>query len=407
MLALVISSVYPSRTQPNFGVFVRERVRHVAAHCDVRVVAPVPWFPLNRWLRGAERATVPAIEEQEGITVYHPRFLSCPGFGKSLDGGTYFLSLLPFVTRLRRAYPFDVIDAHFAYPDGLAAVLLGKVFNCPSLVTLRGDEARLAGYALRRCQMRFALKASRVISVSESLRQVAGRLGVDPRGIRVIPNGVDAVRFHPFDQRAARERLGLPHDRAILLSVGALIERKGHHRIAQILPMLIAKRPDLLFLVVGGETSGGVSYRAVLEDLVRRGGLENHVRIVQPQAHDAIPMWMAAADIFCLATRWEGWCNVLMEALACGLPVVTTRVGGNDEFVHDGRNGLLVPYWDGAAFAAAVLRALEMPWERSAIAANAASHRWERVAQQVFEEFQAASVHGSEGRPLRAASGGQ
>lgn len=396
MRVLVMSSVYPSQTQPHLGLFVRERVRHVAAHCDVTVVAPIPWFPLNRWIRGAERNAAPRVEVQNGLTVYHPRFLSPPRVGKSLDGALYFISLLPFVARLHRLAPFDLIEAHFAYPDGVAAVLLGRVLGRPTLVTLRGDEARLAGYALSRVQMRLALKASRVISVSDSLRQVAARIGIDPAAVRVIPNGVDVSRFRPLDRRAARARLDLPHDRAVLLSVGALIERKGHHRLLEVLPDVVAKRPDVLCVIVGGDVPGaGQSYRAIVEDLVRRGRLENHVRVVPPQPHDEIPVWLAAADVFCLATRWEGWCNALMEALACGVPVVTTRVGGNDEFVYHGRNGLLVPYWDGPAFASAILEALDTPWNRSAIAAEAGARGWERVAEQVLEEFRLATASGS------------
>jgi teichuronic acid biosynthesis glycosyltransferase TuaC len=387
MHLLTISSVYPSQVQPQLGLFVRERVRHVAAHCEVTVVAPIPWFPLNRWIRGA-RGAAPAVEVQEGLTVYHPRFLSLPRVGKSLDGILYFASLLPFVMRLHRRRRFDLIDAHFAYPDGVAAALLGKTLRLPTLITLRGDEARLAGRLLSRLQMRWALGASRVIAVSDSLRQVAARIGIDPSVVRVIPNGVDASRFHPLDQRAARTQLGLPQDRRVLLSLGALIERKGHHRVLEVLPGIIARRPDALFVIAGGEVPGaGPSYRAIIDDLVRREGLEKHVRVVPAQPHDQVALWLSAADVFCLATRWEGWCNALMEALACGVPVVTTRVGGNDEFVQHGHNGFLVPYWDGPAFAGAVIEALDHPWDRAAIAAGASARSWTQVAEQVLEEF--------------------
>ncbi len=388
MRILVLSSVFPSRTRPTFGVFVRERVRHIAAHCGVVVVAPTPWFPLNRWIRGREVAHAPFVEDQGGITVYHPRFVCVPWFGKCLDGILYFLSLLPFIAWVRRRFPFDLIDAHFAYPDGPAGVLLGKVFGRPALITLRGPhDLRHAGYRLRRPQIRFALKAAtRLISVSESLRQFAAGLGVDRDKVRVIPNGVDRSRFLPSDRRAAREKLGLPHDRAILLAVGHLVERKGHHRVIEILPDLIRRRPDLLYIAIGGDISGD-SYREVIEGLVRRHGLEEHVRIVPSRPHDEIPLWMAAADLFCLATRSEGCCNALIEALACGLPVVTTRVDGNDELVREGRDGLLVPFWDGPAFSDAILRALEGQWDRAAIAGRTHGRGWERTAEQVLEEF--------------------
>ncbi len=391
MRALVLSSVFPSRMQPTFGVFVRERIRHVAAHCEVVVVAPIPWVPFNGLIRGKEYAATPFVEEQDALAVYHPRFLCLPRFGKCLDGVLYFLSLLPFLIWLRRRFPFDVIDAHFAYPDGLAGVLLGKVFGRPTLITLRGThDLRHAGYRLRRPQIAFALKAAaRLISVSRSLQQFIANLGVDPARVRVIPNGVDVSRFFPADRQAAREKLGLPYDRVILLAVGGLIELKGHHRVLEILPGLISRRSGLLYVAIGDD-GPGQSYRHVIEGLVRRHSLEEYVRLVPPRPHDEIPLWMAAADFFCLATRMEGCCNAIMESLACGLPVVTTRVGGNVEFVQDGRDGILVPFWDGSAFGNAILRALELDWDRPAIAARARANGWDRTAEHVLEEFRLA-----------------
>jgi len=198
---LVLSSVYPTPARPAYGIFVHERVRHVAAGCELEVVAPVLWFPFNRWLRGRDRASAPAVEQRAGVTVHHPRVLCIPGIGKCLDGVLYFLSLLPFIARFRRRFRFDLIDAHFSYPDGLAAVLLGRVFGCPTLITLRGShDQRQAAAALRRPQVGFALRAaSRVLAVSASLGELARGLGVPSERIRVIPNGVDAARFEAGD----------------------------------------------------------------------------------------------------------------------------------------------------------------------------------------------------------------
>lgn len=388
MRVLVVSSVFPSSSRPTYGVFVRERVRHVATHYEVVVVAPIPWWPFNRWIRGREYVGMPLVERQDGLVVYHPRFLCLPALGKCFDGMLYFLSLLPFIAWIRRRFPFDLIDAHFTYPDGLAGVLLGKAFRRPTVVTVRGPhDVRHAGHILRRTQIAFALKAAAsVITVSESLRQFVTSLGVEPERVRVIPNGVDRSRFFPSNRREARERLSLPQNHATLLAVGSLSERKGHHRILEILPELILHRRELLYVVVG-ESGGGSGYRRRLENLVARHGLCDHVRIVPSRPHDEIRLWMAAADLFCLATSGEGWCNAITEALACGLPVVTTRVDGNAEVVRDGRDGFLVPFWDGPGFRDAVLRALEAPWDRDEIAQRAARGGWDRVADEVVNEF--------------------
>ena len=149
MRALVLSSVYPTSAMPLRGLFVRERTRHLAATCKLQVVAPIPWFPGNRWLRGANRSSAVPLKQQDGFPVLHPRFLSVPRYAKSADGLLYFLSLLPCVVRLRRRFAFDLIDTHFAYPDGFAGVLFGQFFKVPVAVTLRGTEVPFARYRLR------------------------------------------------------------------------------------------------------------------------------------------------------------------------------------------------------------------------------------------------------------------
>lgn len=387
MRVLVLSSAYPSRTQPTYGVFVRERVRHVARRCETVVVAPVPWFPFNRWVRGAARAATPLAEVQDGVPVYHPRFLCPPLIGKCLDAALYATCLAPFLVWLRRRFPFDVIDAHFTYPDGVAAALLARAMGRPLLITLRGThDVWHGGFALRRLQIGRALRtATGVVAVSDSLRQFAVDLGVDGARVRVIPNGIDAARFAPVDRATVRARLGLPSRAVILLAVGALVEGKGHHRVIELLPRMLARQPDLLYVVVGGEPRES-GYAGYLHALARTLGVADHLRIVGARPHDEIALWMGAADLFSLATRSEGWCNAITEALACGLPVVATRVGGNAEIVSP-LDGLLVGFWDGPAFADAVLHALEFHWDRQGIAARARTRGWEDVAQAVVEEL--------------------
>lgn len=388
MRVLLLSTVFPNPSQPEFGVFVRERARRLAAHCQIEVIAPVPWFPFNHAIRGTA-ALAPPHERDADFEVHHPRVLSIPLVGKSLDGFFYFASILSEVRRLRRRFPFDVIDAHFAYPDGVAAVLLGKALGCPVVLTLRGNEVETIGFALRRWQIRRALLRARLITVSESLRDLAATLGVPPQRVRVIPNGVDGRRFHRGDKQAARSALGLPLDRPILVSIGALVARKGHERIIDLVPELRRRYPGLLYVTIGGP-GGSDSRLHAIEQRVRSEGLEAAVHIAGAQPHDKIPLWLAAADVFCLATSREGCPNSVIEALACGTPVVVTSVGGVPEIVRDGDDGFLVPYFDGAAFARALAAALERDWDRDEIARRAAARTWEEAAAAVYEELERA-----------------
>jgi glycosyltransferase involved in cell wall biosynthesis len=394
----VLSSTYPSRTNPTLGVFVHERVRHVAQHVETVVVAPVPWFPANALVRGRAVADTPTAEVRDGLSVYHPRFLCPPLVGKTLDAALYVLSVGPFLQWLRRRFPFDVLDAHFTFPDGVAAVWLGRLFRCPVLITVRGPhDVHHASFALRRRQIRSALQRCRsIIAVSESLKGFVGSLGLEPDRVRVVPNGVDTKRFFRSDRNEARRRLGLALDRTVLLAVGTLSERKGHHRIIEILPDLVAARPNVIYVAIGAETHPP-GYRDQLETLADRLGVRDHVLVLGPRAPEAIQVWMAAADVFCLATRNEGWCNAITEALVCGLPVVTTDVGGNREIVQHGHDGLLVPFWDRARFRDAVLAALDAPWDRAAISARAARRGWDQVAQEVLEALCHSLVHARRG----------
>jgi glycosyltransferase involved in cell wall biosynthesis len=366
---------------------------------------------MNRLIRGDRWSGIPPLETLPGLPpIHHPRFFCIPRHFKQMDGLLYAVSLLPFLIRLRRRFAFDVIDAQFDYPDGVGGVLLARMLRCPVTVTLRGSIVRLASYPLHRPQLRWALGAAdRVISVSRSLKDTAMAIGVPGERIRVISNGVDTERFFPTSRVETREALGLPLDRRIILSIGGLNEGKGHHHVIEVLPALLKRHPDLLYVIVGGGQPGN-TYRPVLERMIRDRHLESHVLLAGERTHDEIPRWMGAADLFCLATRSEGWANVLLEALACGRPVVSTRVGGNSEIVTGEHLGLLAPHGDGPALERTLLEALGRRWDPETLAAHARRHSWDATADQVLEELTRlapGSAVGDDVEAARTAAGGR
>jgi glycosyltransferase involved in cell wall biosynthesis len=388
MRVLVLSATFPNAFQPNRGVFVRERISRLARRCDVVVVAPIPWFPLNRWIR-PEMNNAQFVEDHLGLTVYHPRYLCLPRYGKWSDGLFYALSLVLFLRRLRRRFAFEVIDAHFAFPDGVGGALLGRLFRCPVVITLRGSIARLAKYRLHRPQIRWALRrADRVTAVADYLRRIAVEIGVSGDRIRVIPNGVDLGSFAPAERAEARRACGLPGDRIILLTVGALYAWKGQHLVVEALPELRKRYPNILYVMVGGSRAEERSYIPGLRRRVAELGIENHVRFAGPQPHANLGHWFNAADVTVLATQSEGCPNVLLESLACGVPVVSTDVGGVPEVVRHNIDGLLVPYGDLPALEAALRGALERTWEREALVRRARSFDWADAVEQALEELQ-------------------
>lgn len=387
---VVFSSLFPSASQPGAGLFVRERMFRVGQRLPMSVVAPAPWFPgqsVIRRLRPGFRPGAPRHERQSGHDVWYPRFLSVPGALKHLDGQSMAGCAWPRLAALKRAGRLDVIDAHFGYPDGAAAGRLGQWLGVPVTITLRGTEARHARDPVLRPLLAAALcGADRVFAVSESLRQVALELGVRAERTRVVGNGVDLARFQPISRIEARAELGLATDAVVFVSVGGLCERKGFHRVIDALPVLRANGLDGHLLVVGGPSPEG-DWTDRLRDQVATLGLAERVHFTGPVPPDRLARVLSAADVFVLATRNEGWANVFLEAMACGLPVVTTRVGGNAEVVASPALGALVPFGDAAALADAMTRAVRQTWDRDGLRAYAQANTWDQRVDVLEAEF--------------------
>jgi glycosyltransferase involved in cell wall biosynthesis len=387
---VVFSSLFPSARQPGAGLFIRERMFRVGRELPIVVVAPTPWFPLQgliRRFRPGFRAGAPRHEVQQGVDVWFPRFFSAPGVLKRLDGWAMALGAWPRLRQLKRAGRLDLLDAHFAYPDGYAAALLGRWLNVPVTITLRGTEVRHARDAALAPLVREALqRATRVFAVSESLRRVAVDLGIAPEKVLVVGNGVDLDKFSPLPRAEARRRLGLPTEAPVLVTVGALVERKGFHRVIELLPALRERFPGLTYLVVGGASPEG-DWTDRLKQQAASLGLADAVRFLGPVAPEELRVPLSAADVFVLATRNEGWANVLLEAMGCGIPVVATDVGGNAEVVNSPGLGVVVPFGDAGALQGAIEDLLTAPRDADPIHAYAGQHTWERQATTLLREF--------------------
>ena len=387
MKILVVTSVFPNSKQPGLGVFVKERMFRVAQHCDMKVVAPVPWFPFINRLKKNYRPSVPYREVQEGIEVYHPRFFNVPRYFKSLDGLFFFLSSCLAIKKIRKDFPFEIIDSHFVYPDGMGAALLGRWFRVPVTITIRGTIRKYASKRLIRAQIRQVLaKVDRVFTVCEDLKQAALDFYPCADKTVVVPNGVDPGKFYLVDKQSARLALHLGLDRKILISVGGLTERKGFHRIIEVLPQLKTRYPDILLIIVGSGSVEG-NNDSYLRRLVAELQLADHVLFAGAQPHAQLYRWLNAADVFCLATSNEGWANVFLEAMACGLPVVTTDVGGNKEVVCSAELGTLVPCHDQAALAQALSAALGKQWNTEEIIRYAQHNTWEDRVEVLLKNF--------------------
>jgi glycosyltransferase involved in cell wall biosynthesis len=306
------------------------------------------------------------------------------------------------VIRLRRDFRFELIDAHFVYPEGLAAALLGLVLRVPVTITLRGMLPLLVPFRLRRPQLRFALKrAARVIAVSESLKRDAVALGIPAEKVRVIENGIDPQVFRPLDRVEARRSLALAKYGPLLVSVGTLAPRKGFHLVMEAMARLKRRWPTLRFAVIGGDGPEG-AMGAELRQLAAKLRLDDRVIFSGPRQREELALWYGAADLFVLATAHEGCPNVVLEALACGTPVVGTPVGNVPELLESPETGIVVERTVDS-LAAGIDAALSRGWDRERVRARVAARTWRVVGEEQAEELRAAIT----GRTARSARAGE
>jgi glycosyltransferase involved in cell wall biosynthesis len=379
---LTFTTLYPNAARPQFSVFVENRLRHLVASGDVvaRVLAPVPYFPFRaeRFGSYASFARAPRHEERFGIEIDHPRYLALPKVGMSMAPFLLYASARGALERLLRAgHRFDLIDAHYFYPDGIAAVMLGRTFGLPVTVTARGSDINvLPNYALpRRLIRRAARQADGVIAVSSALAGKLAGLGVEQSRITVLRNGVDPKVFRPVTPFEPGEG---PPPRPLAVSVGNLVPLKGHDLVISALTDL----PGLTLWIVGGGPE-----RGRLEALARDLNVAGRVRFLGVVPHERMPEVYSAADVLVLASEREGWPNVLLEAMACGTRVVTTKVSDVSDLVNTPAAGNRVAERSAGRLAQAIREILTVPLPREATRLHAQGFTWEATTRGQIELF--------------------
>lgn len=380
---LTFSTLFPNAAAPHHGVFVENRLRHLVAsgEAESRVIAPVPWFPSSnpRFGTYATYAAAPRREVRHGIEVDHPRYPLIPKIGMTVAPALLYSWSLPAVRRLLRSgYDFDLIDAHYFYPDGVAAALIARRLGKPVTITARGTDINLIPeYSLPRRQILWAAdRADGMITVCQALKDEMVELGIPAERIVPLRNGVDLDLFLPGDREALRRKYGL--DGPTLISVGHLISRKAHDLVIEALPHLPEFR-----LLVAGEGPEDAALRALAEKLQ----VANRVSFLGRRPHEELPGLYAAADVLVLASSREGWANVLLEAMACGTPVVASNVWGTPEVVAAPEAGRLMRERSGIAIAEGVRDLFAALPDRAATRRYAEGFSWEATTQGQLDLF--------------------
>lgn len=381
---LTATTLFPNAVQRAHGVFVETRLRHLVASGEVtaHVLAPIPWLPpLVRYGAYGALQSVPSQVERNGLVVEHPRYLVVPKFGMTLTPRTLYRAMRKrLVALLKAGHRFDLVDAHYFYPDGVAAVRLAREFNLPVTVTARGTDLSLIPQfpGPRKMILEAAANASAMITVCQALKDTLVEMGVAPDRVTVLRNGVDLELFRLVDRQAARKALGLT--RRTLASVGLLIDRKGHHHIIRALKQL----PETDLLIAGDGPD-----RRALERLAQEEGVSDRVRFLGSVDQNRLREIYNAVDALVLASSREGWANVLLEAMACGTPVVASAVWGTPEVVARPEAGVLMPSLDPQGVAAGVTSLFAAYPDHAATRRYAEGFNWDATTQGQLTLFRA------------------
>jgi glycosyltransferase involved in cell wall biosynthesis len=382
MKVLVITNLFGFPWDPTRGMFNQQQFDRLAQRVDLSVLVAVPWTDALK----RPRAYWSARRDGQKLWPYVDYFIFwyLPGVAQSFHSVFFFVSLVlqrPLTLFVKR---WQALIGSWGFPDAVATSWVGRLTATPVLMKVHGTDVNdYLDVAPKRRQIMSAVQHSRaVMCASAALGARLVQEGAARERVHAIYNGVDSTRFVPASRQAARAALGLAAQAQLLLFIGNLKPAKGCVDLLDAFIHVAATQPELQLIVIGaGAARDTITQRAA------QNGLSQRVHLAGKVAHDQLPDWFAACDLFCLPSHNEGVPNVVLEAMACGVPVLATRVGGIPEVVPEFA-GVLVPVQDGPALAAALSAALARTWDTQRIATHARSFSWDTNIERVMNLLQ-------------------
>ena len=376
MRIAVATHFFPTSTQPNRGRPIYQLTRAMSSIADVQVFCVDPLYPSYRLLQ--QRTFLNPIADPSyavpGLKVKYLHYPALPFLSRGFNGYNYARVLTPAVRKFRP----DIIIGYFIYPSGFAALTVAETLKVPMIVGALGSDLRGISIFTRVMSRRTMRKASFVVAVSDDLRDLAIKLGVSPDKTVTIHNGCDFDIFHPAERGAARAELHVDPKAELIVFTGRLVPGKGLRELLQAFAILAPSRPRLRLVCIGeGVMDQELRQRASQPDL------QGYVEFLGNLSAEQIARWLAACNLLCLPSYSEGCPNVIIEALACGRPVVATNVGGIPELM-DSRCGILVPPRDAKALADALAKTLACTWNEEQIA-NSFRRSWQDMARETYD----------------------
>jgi len=335
--------MYPNKTNSNSGIFIHNQMKSLEKlNCLVKVISPIPFSPRILWFNSAWKSygLIPEEDTIDGIPVQYPRYIRFPGkwfYGLScylMDWGTR-----KKIRLIIKEFKPDVIHAHMAIPVGYVGLMLSEKFGLPLVCSLRGSDIHTYPYFGRlsmQLTRKVILKADQLVSVSNALKIAANKLVKSKKEIVHVYNGCDlnTICYSEKYRRAVRAERGIPKKDKVIIYVGRLLKTKGVYELVDAFLNLNVKYSNLRLILVGEGPECATINKITYSN--------NKIYLAGNVPHNEINQWLSASDIFVLPSYNEGLPNVILEAMACALPVVASKVGGIPEAVQDGRSGILV-----------------------------------------------------------------
>ena len=383
---LIITNLFPNPQEPNRGIFVAEMVRELKNSADITMISPIPWVPkwgvLKRFKGWYKFSQIPYNYEINGQKVICPKYLAIPKLG-SLHSFFMFVSLYPKVKQLHKEKRFDLINAQWLFPDGVASCRISKILNIPIVLSAHGCDINLyMKMKSRRGQILKALNACEAVTVvSGQQKKSLLESGIPDSKISVIKNGFNE-NFKVQNKITLREELGLSTRQQLIIFLGQLVEVKGFtYLISAVKQLENASRNGYEVIVVG---TGPLS--SMYEKKVSEMGLSEKIKFYGEKKHNEIQKWLGASDMLCLPSIREGCPTVVLEALACGKPVVASKVGEVPELVNE-KSGILFNPKDVNGLAESLSKAMSREWDENEISSSVKHLSWKSVAGEYFNVF--------------------
>lgn len=389
MNCLVISDTFPNRSEPSRGPYNRRQIEGLARLCDVRVINPISWVRLAKQPRLLRVIKAGSDGLLDNVRIMHPLHVHVPLLGRPMLGRSLGRCVRRHVQGFAPAAGFDVVYSTWAFPHGHAAMQIARRYGLPYVAKLRGSDinALPARGRRRRLAARAVAEADAVVAVSRELADKALAMGAATGRVHLLHNGVDLERFQPANRDAARGRLPVAAGRKVVLFVGSLLPVKAPGVLLEAFARAGARTEASLVFVGTGALRGRLLARA------RRLDIAGRVLCVGGVPHEDVSLWLNAADVLCLPSLSEGCPNVVLEALACGTPVVASRVGAVPDLL-DETCGITVEPGSAGELADAIDAALDRKWDRAAVRRRVEGMSWEANARRLHQVLTAAVRHG-------------